>query len=160
MPQLVALPCHHVHRVVQHAFDDEIALLRQQHVGFGKILERDGHRTDVIMVTMRDRDGVHFLPGDGRVKWQRGAAVPFGVHAGVEQDAVAFDFHKPGTGADVRVGIEIDDVHERQGKGRQIRLCHQINYLRPIAGGAVNLRLIRIEPSREFLQPDEAAEES
>jgi hypothetical protein len=34
------------------------------------------------------------------------------VHAGVEQDAVAVNLDEPRAGADVRVGIQIRDIHK------------------------------------------------
>ena len=110
-PQLIALARHDVHRIVQHPFDDEIALLGHQHMGFRKIPRRDRQRADVVMVTMRDGNGLHLLRANVFVERQPIAALAFGVHARVEQDAVAFDFNEPGTGANVGVGVQVYDSH-------------------------------------------------
>jgi hypothetical protein len=45
------------------------------------------------------------------VERQAGAAFPFRVGAGVEQQAVTFQIDEPGAGADVGVGVQIRDAH-------------------------------------------------
>ena len=59
--QFVALAGHDVDGVVQHALDDEVAQLGHQHVGFGKMAQRHRQRADVIVVAMRNGDGVQVL---------------------------------------------------------------------------------------------------
>ena len=74
-----------------------------------------GHRqrADVIVMAMRNRNGVHL--GVARLAEQRQpvAAFAFRVHPGVEQNAVVVHLHQPRAGADVRVRIQIRDVHAK-----------------------------------------------
>ena len=109
--QLLALAGHHVDGVVQHALRDEITQVSHQHVRLGKIFTGDGQRADVVVVAMRDGDGVHVLILDGLEQRQTIAAFEFGVHAGVEQDAVAFEVHTPRARPDVGGGIQIRNLH-------------------------------------------------
>ena len=113
--ELVALAGLHVHGIVQHPLNDEIALLRHQDVGFRKMPDRDRQGANVVVVTMGDGNGVHLLLADGFVERQPIAALAFGVHPGVKQDAMAFDFNEPGARANVRVGIQVCDSHLKCG---------------------------------------------
>ena len=97
---------------MQHAFDEEIAQLGHQDVSFGKVPQRDRQRTDVIVMTMSDRDGVEFFFLDEPVDRQTVAALAFRVRAGVHQQAMPFDFDEPRAGTDVRGGIKVEDSHE------------------------------------------------
>lgn len=110
--EFVALTRHDVHGIVENTFDDEITLLRQNDVCFGKISQRYGQRADVIVMAMGDRNRIEVFVLDGFVERETVASLTFGVHSGVEQDAVIFDVHEPGTGSDVRVRIEIGDTHK------------------------------------------------
>ena len=133
--QFVALALHDVDRIVQDPLDEEVAQLGHQHVRLGKMAQRDRQRADVVVVAMRDGDGVHLLVLDSLNCGKPGAAFAFGVHAGVHQQAVAFDFDEPGAGADVGVRIQIDDPHKfrwRQFATRRQHKCprrfDQTNY--------------------------------
>ena len=109
--QLVALARHHVHRIVQHALDDEVAQFAHQHVRLGKMPARHRQRADVVVMAMRNRNRVHLgIPGLAEQR-QPVAALAFRVHPGVEQNAVVVHLHQPRARADVRVGIQIRDVH-------------------------------------------------
>ena len=77
----------------------------------GKIPDRDGQRADVVEMAVRERDGVHLLPGDGVVKRQAGFAVVTRMGAGVHEEFVPLDFDEPGAGADVGIWIETGDAH-------------------------------------------------
>ena len=113
--EFVTLAGHHVDRVVEHPFDKKIAQLGHQHVCFGEMAQRHGERTDVVMMTMSDSDGVQLFFCDELVKWQAVTAFVFGMRAGVHEQPVAFDFHKPGAGADVVSGVEVNDAHKSFG---------------------------------------------
>ena len=103
--EFVALAGHHVHRIVQHALDEKVAQLGHQGVRPGEMTERDRQRADVVMMTMSDSDGVQFLLLDEPVERQAFAALALRVRARVHEQAMTFDFNKPGAGADVRGGI-------------------------------------------------------
>ena len=59
--QLVALPLHHVDRIMQHALDQEVAQLGHQDMGLGKVAQRHGQRPDMVVMAMGDSDCVHLL---------------------------------------------------------------------------------------------------
>ena len=110
--QLVALALHDVDRVVQHALDQEVTQLAHEHMRLWEMPQRHRQRADMIMVAMRNGDGVQFLVLDQMVKErQAGAALPFGMDARIHQQPVSLHLHKPGGGADVGVRIEISDSH-------------------------------------------------
>ena len=109
--QFVALTGHDVHGIVQHAFDEEVAQFGHQDVRLGKMAQHDRQRTDMVVMTMSDSDGVEFLFRDQFVERQTFAALALGVSAGVQQHPMPFDFDEPGAGADVRSGIEVEDSH-------------------------------------------------
>ena len=72
---------------------------------------RHRQRADVVVVAMRNRNRVHLrMPGLAEQR-QPFAAFAFRVHPGVEQDAVVVHLHEPCARADVRVGIQIGNVH-------------------------------------------------
>ena len=73
----------------------------------------DRHRqgADVIVVAMGQGDGVHVLAGNGGIERQAGVAFALGMGAGVHEEAVAVHFRQPGAGANVGVGVEINDAH-------------------------------------------------
>jgi hypothetical protein len=91
--QLVALARHHVHRIVQHAFHEQITQLRHQDVRLGKFTARQRQRADMVMMAMRKGDGIHVM-GAGLVEQRhRVAPLAFRMHAGVEQNAVFVQLH-------------------------------------------------------------------
>jgi hypothetical protein len=110
--EFIALPRHHVHGIMQHALDDEITQLAHQNVRLGKMPQRHRQRADVIVMAMRNRNRVHFDLSCLAEQWQPVAAFAFRVHSRVEQDAVVVNLDQPRARADVRVGIQVCDVHE------------------------------------------------
>ena len=110
--QLVPLPRHHVHGIMQHALDDKVAQLRHQHVRLGKMTTRHRQRANVIVMTMRNCNGVHLRVSGLVQHWQAGAALAFRVHSGIEQNAMLIHLHKPPARADVSIGIQIGDPHK------------------------------------------------
>ena len=111
-PQLVALAGHDVDRVMQDALDEKIAQLGHQDVRFGKMAERDRQGADMVVVAMRECNGLHFFFGNQLVKREAVAPLVLRMRAGVQEQAVSFDFGEPGAGADVGGWIEIDNAHE------------------------------------------------
>jgi hypothetical protein len=98
---------------VQHALNDEIAQLAHQHVRLGKMPQRHRQRADVIVMAMRNRNRVHLHIPRLAEQRQPFAAFAFGMHPGVEQNAVIVHLHQPRACADVRVGIQIGDFHRK-----------------------------------------------
>jgi hypothetical protein len=62
---------------------------------------------------MRDCDGIHVFLLNGLEERQSLAAFTFRVHPRVEQNPMPLNLHKPGTGPDLRVGVQIDNTHVR-----------------------------------------------
>ena len=93
--EFITLTSHYVDGIMEDAFDDEITLLRQDDVGFGKISQRYGQRANVIVVAMRNGDGVNVFLLDGLVERDAFTTFSFGVHSSVEQDAMVFYVHEP-----------------------------------------------------------------
>src|ERR1043166_5620432 len=93
-------------------FDEEIAQLGHEHVGLGRLAQGHGKRTDVIMVTMCEGDGIQFLFADELIERQAFAPFVFGVRAGIHEEAMAFEADASGAGAGGGGGIEIDNAHE------------------------------------------------
>jgi hypothetical protein len=109
--QFVPLAGHDVDGIVQHAFDDVVAQLRHEHMRVGEMPQRHRQRADVVMVTVRDRNGVHIIRLGRVVERQAGLALQLRVGAGVQQKPVAVQLHKPGTGANVGVRVQIGNPH-------------------------------------------------
>ena len=108
---LIALPFHHLHGVVQDTLDQEVAELGHQHVRLRKMANGDRQAADVIVMTMRDRDGIHVLLADQVIHGQGFPALPFGMNAGVHEQPMTFEFDEPRRSADIRIRIEVDDPH-------------------------------------------------
>ena len=104
-PGLVPLLGHDVDGIVQDALDEEIAQFTHQNVGLGKMPQRDGERADVIVMAMRKGDGVNFLVLDQVIQGHGRTAFAFGMRSGIHQQAVSFQIHEPGAGADVGGGV-------------------------------------------------------
>jgi len=66
----------------------------------------------VIVMAVRNRNRVHFDLSRLAEERQAVAALAFRVHSRVEQNAVIVNLDQPRARADVRVGIQICDVHE------------------------------------------------
>jgi len=60
----------------------------------------------MIVVAMRNCNGIHFLIAHDIVKRETRTSLALGVSARVHQQPVAFDFQEPGRGADVRVRVQ------------------------------------------------------
>ncbi len=101
----ITLPCHDIHRIMQHAFDQEVAQLAHHYMRTRKVTQRHRERADMIVVTMRDRDRVELLVLDQGIQRQTGTPFAFGMNPGIHQQAVAIDLDKPGRSTDIRVGI-------------------------------------------------------
>jgi len=65
----------------------------------------------MIVVTVREGDGVYFLFLGGGLECQANTPVEFRMHAGIHEQTVTVDFHEPGAGTDVRIWIQVDDFH-------------------------------------------------
>ena len=74
--------------------------------------QRDRQRANVVMVAMREGNGLHLFSGNQLV--EREAVAPFvlRMRRGVQEQTMPFNFDEPGAGADVGGWIEIDDAHE------------------------------------------------
>src|ERR1051326_7171521 len=59
--QFIALPLHYIHRVVQYALDQEVAQFRHQHMRLWKITQCHRQRADMVMMAMRNGDGIDLL---------------------------------------------------------------------------------------------------
>ena len=114
--RFLALAEHHIDRIVQHAFDEEVTEVGHQNLGIAEMAQRDGKGAYVVMVTMRQRDGIHIFTFYRGVKREGGAAFPFRVGAGVHQEAEFVHLQKPRTGADVRIRIKVNHAHTRGTK--------------------------------------------
>ena len=94
---------------MQDAFDEEIAQFAHENLRVGEIPQGDRQRAYVIVVAMRDRDGVQLLIFDEVIAGQALHALAFGMNTSVEEEAVSFDLDEPGGGADSSIRIEIRD---------------------------------------------------
>jgi hypothetical protein len=75
--------------------------------------QRHRQRADVIVMAMRNRNGIHLrIPGLVEHR-QTGAAFAFWMHSGVEQNTVLVHLHEPPARADVSVGIQVGDSHKK-----------------------------------------------
>jgi hypothetical protein len=84
---------------------------------------RHGQRADVVVVAMRNCNRVHLGMTGLAEQRQPGAPLAFGVHAGVEQDAMVVKLDQPGARANVCVRVQIRDVHGMI-KPRMNTACH------------------------------------
>ena len=66
----------------------------------------------MVMMAVRNRNRVHLHIPRLAEQRQPVAALAFGMHPGVEQNAMAVHLHQPRACPDVRVGIQIRDVHK------------------------------------------------
>src|ERR1700759_1420793 len=66
----------------------------------------------MIVMTMRNGDGIHLLVANDTVKRKAVATFAFGMRAGVHEQAMPVDFQDPSAGTDVGVRIEISYPHE------------------------------------------------
>ncbi len=108
--QLLALARHHVDRVVQHPFHDEVAVVGHHHPGMGEVPQRHWQRADVVEMAVGDRDRIHGLVANLLKERQAGIAIAARMRAGIQQDAVPIQAHQPGAGPDVRIRIEVGDL--------------------------------------------------
>src|SRR5438045_9771071 len=67
------------------------------------------------MMAVGDGDAIDFFVRDEAVKGKAGAAFAFGMDARVHEQAVSVNVEKPSAGADVGIGIKVDDFHCRSG---------------------------------------------
>ena len=110
--RLVPLPRHHVHGIVQYTLYNEIAQLCHQHMGLGEMPQRHRQRADMVVMAMRNRNGVHLRVSGLVQQGQAGAAFAFRVHSGIKQNTVFIHLHKPPARANVGIGIQIGDLHK------------------------------------------------
>ena len=113
-PFFVGLSFHHVDRVVQHALDYKVTQFGHHHVRPGEEPQRHRQRADVVVVAVRERDGIHGAFANRVVQRQRRRALEFGMGAGVHQQAVAVHLDVPRAGTDAGAGIEITEFHRRK----------------------------------------------
>ena len=118
---LLALAFHHVDRVVQDPFSQEVTQLGQQNMRPWKVPHGDRQGANVVVMTMGNGDGVELLLRDELVERQAVASLALGVSAGVHQQAVAVDVDKPGARPDGGVRVQADDSHGASlGRGHQV----------------------------------------
>jgi hypothetical protein len=55
---------------MEDTFDEKITQLGHEDVRLGKVADSDGQRTDVVVVAVRDDDGVEVLLSDERIERQ------------------------------------------------------------------------------------------
>jgi len=67
----------------------------------------------MVMVAMRERNGLHVFFGDQLVEREAVAPFVFRMRAGVQEQTVPFNLGEPGAGADIGGWIEVDDAHDR-----------------------------------------------
>jgi hypothetical protein len=74
--------------------------------------QRHRQCADVIVMTMRNHNRIHVvIPGLGEQR-QSVATLAFRMHSRVEQNAMIVNLHQPRARADVRIGIQICDLHK------------------------------------------------
>ena len=109
--QLIALAFHDIHRVVQNPFHNEITEFGHQHVSTRKVPHRDRQLTDVIMMTVRQCNGIQGFLRDQVIERHALATGPLRVIARIHQEPMTFHFDEPSAGANIGIGIEIYDAH-------------------------------------------------
>ncbi len=107
---------HDVDGVVQDTARQAVAQLGHQDVGVAEIALGHRQRADMVVMTVGDGDGVQLLAVQQGIKGQGIAAVPFGVHAGIHQQAAIIQLDQPGAGADVGIGVQVRDTHGQTGR--------------------------------------------
>ena len=65
----------------------------------------------MVVMAMRNGDGVDFLVPDLTVQGQTLTSLALGMYPRVHQELVAIHLDKPGAGPDVRIRIEIGNSH-------------------------------------------------
>ena len=78
---------------------------------WGKWRIGDGQRADVIVVAVRDGDGIHLFAFDQFKARQPAAPLDARVRAGIHQQPMPFEVHEPGAGANGGVRIQVRDLH-------------------------------------------------
>ena len=106
-----ALTFHYVYGIVEYAFHDEMARLSHQHSCAGKVAQRDGQRAAMIVMTMRERNGLHIGIGHLRIAWQSLASFHARMRASIEQHRMPARFNEPRAGADGVGGVKIGHTH-------------------------------------------------
>ena len=109
--QFLLLPFHHVDRVVQDTFHQEIAQLRHQHMRLRMLPHRHGQRADVVMVTMSQGDRVNRFSTNLTKERHAFLPVPLRMRPRVHQQIPTIDPHTPSTRPDIRITIQVDQTH-------------------------------------------------
>ena len=81
-------------------------------MGLGKMAQ--GHRqgADMIVVAMRQSDGLHLFFGNELVERETVASLALRMRSSVEEQTESLNFDEPGAGSDVSGWIEVDDAPE------------------------------------------------
>ena len=66
--------------------------------------ERDGQRADVVVVAVGEGNGLHLFFGDQLIEREAVAAFALRMGAGVQEQAVSFNFGEPGAERPVNDG--------------------------------------------------------
>ncbi len=114
-PQLISLTLHHVDRIMQDPLHKVIAQLGHQHVGSREMVQSNRQRSHMVMVAVGQYESVQLLSIHEIVARQTGPPLPFRVRSSIEQQAVSFEFHPPGSGSNIRIRIQVCDLHPLDG---------------------------------------------
>ena len=96
---------------MQHALDQEVAQFGQKNVGAGKMADGHRQRSDMVVMAMGNRDAINLVVCDEAVERKALATFAFGVRARIHEQAISIEVDKPCAGADLRIGVQIDDFH-------------------------------------------------
>ena len=110
---LLALPGHHIDRVVQKHAADFRRCLRHENTRAWKAPHRDRQRADVILMGMRNQDRLNPPTSDRLQMRQRILAGVLWVHPAIEQYPVTADLKIVRVRADLRAASEINEFQER-----------------------------------------------
>ena len=113
--QLLALPHHHIDRIVQHHVRNGRRCLGHVHRGIGSLSHRQGQAADMILVRVGQHHGVESAAAEhGKIRSglrPRGAR----MHARIKQDARAARLEQVAIGADFLSAREIGEFHDAAG---------------------------------------------
>ena len=123
---LLALLRHHIDGVVQHRVAQLAGDFRHQNGRVRLATLQNGQRANVIVMRMRDENGVRLAVLQRAEIRRRGITGQLWMHAGVQDHALFTSFEKVTIGADLATAGEIAETHawsRGKEKGPETRPC-------------------------------------
>ena len=109
--QLLPLPRHHAHGIMQHDFANMRRRLGHKNRRLRLAARQHRQRTDVVLMRMGDDNCVHRAFGNLRKIRHHPESIDLRVRTGIEDDVLASDADPIRVRADSQVAREIDEFH-------------------------------------------------